>query len=108
MSLGGDGHCVGGNICHINMKLLYSGDKCVEFKENPVDICLPLDLTQQGPATQGVPPSSGGAANLFCRPGSAVMEERLLGPSVCPQKPPHPFFSEENLPFFPSPSVIDS
>lgn len=84
MSLHADGHCVGVNICWINMKLLCSGDRCVEFKGNPVDICPPLDQTQGGSVTQDAPSSSGGAASLSCGPGSAVMEERLLGPSFCP------------------------
>lgn len=84
VSLGRDGHCVGVNKCQINTKLLCSGDRCVKFKENHADSCLVLDQIQGGPVTQGAPATSGGVANLFCGPGSAVTEKRLLGPSLCP------------------------
>lgn len=83
-SLGRDGSCVGVNVCWINTKLLCSGDRCVEFKDNHADICLPLEQMQGGPVPQGAAASSGGAANLSCWPSSAVMEERLLGPSLWP------------------------
>lgn len=77
-------HCVGVDKCQINKKLLCSGDRCVEFKENHADICLALGQIHGDPITQGAPASSGGAANFFCGPGSAVMEKRLLGSSLCP------------------------